>query len=96
MKCSVDYQGHSHYNIPLAVYNVPAAPCASDTCLNMSCLLHNVYLFTSSLFRSQTVSRSGGGNSEEKSLQMTRVINDIHQMKGRQESIATVLDVLKQ
>ena len=27
---------------------------------------------------------------------MTKVINDIHQMKGRQESIATVLDVLKQ
>ena len=46
----------------------------------------------------QTVGRGGGGGGvvEEKSAQMTKVINDIHQMKGRQESIATVLDVLKQ
>ena len=44
----------------------------------------------------QTVSRGSSGTADEKSVQMTKVINDIHQMKGRQESIATVLDVLKQ
>lgn len=43
----------------------------------------------------QSVSK-GPGSGDEKSVQMTKVMNDIHQMKGRQESIATVLDVLKQ
>ena len=60
------------------------------------CLLSYVSDIVSFVPR-QTVSRnSGGGAVEEKSVQMTKVINDIHQMKGRQESIATVLDVLKQ
>ena len=44
----------------------------------------------------QTVSRASSGTTDEKSVQMSKVMNDIHQMKGRQESIATVLDVLKQ
>ena len=44
----------------------------------------------------QTVSRASSGTADEKSVQMSKVMNDIHQMKGRQESIATVLDVLKQ
>jgi hypothetical protein len=44
----------------------------------------------------QTVTRGSSGTADEKSVQMSKVMNDIHQMKGRQESIATVLDVLKQ
>lgn len=32
---------------------------------------------------------------EEKNPQLSKVMNDIHQMKGRQENIANVLDSMK-
>ena len=63
--------------------------CVHGSCLSTAC-------YDISFLPSQTVSRASSGTVDEKSMQMSKVMNDIHQMKGRQESIATVLDVLKQ
>lgn len=62
----------------------------------LNLFINSTLCYDVSLLPPQTVTRGSSGTVDEKSAQMSKVMNDIHQMKGRQESIATVLDVLKQ